>query len=292
MELNHLRHFYIVAREKGFTRASKVMRLQQPAISKTIKTLEESLGVRLLDRHARGVSLTTAGEEVYERCRLIFSTVQDLESFSQKQKVECSGPLRFGASDAITSYLIPQTLKPYLKEHPKVRPIFFTGTSGAICDELRQNRIEFGLFFTVPEDRSLEIESLGQIPFALVVSSKAMKALPDLSRCFIGSREVDYPKGRSFPVMEMLKARGLKPEVLISSNHCDSHRRMVLEGLGFALLPEFMVREDLERGRMTQILPEKKFSYGLRLAMRKKKALSRNAQSFISIFRDCLRTQL
>ena len=86
MELRHLRYFVAIAEERSFTRASERLWVAQPGLSTHIRRLESELGVRLFDRHARGVDLTDAGELFLERARTALaaadaarSTGHDLE---------------------------------------------------------------------------------------------------------------------------------------------------------------------------------------------------------------------
>ena len=284
MELNHLKYFYIVARERGFTNASRVLRVQQPAISKMVRQLEEKLGLVLFERQKKQVLLTKAGEEIFNRCSKIFETVEDIVSFSNKEKIGCYGPLRFGASDSVASHLIPDILSGYMQSYPEVRPSVFTGASNMICDEIRENKIEFGVFFTVPEDDAFVMTEVASLRFYLVVSSMQV-ANQQIRKSFIGSREIDYPKMRSFPAMEMLRAQGIQPSVVISCNNLDAHRKFVLNGLGVALLPAFMVDEDIREKRLSVIYPQKKFFYSLKLVARNGKILSKNATVFLELFK-------
>lgn len=66
MNLLHLQYFYVVAKEQGFTKASKALRIQQPAISRMVKLLEEDLGVRLFEKIGRNIQLTTQGKDVFQ----------------------------------------------------------------------------------------------------------------------------------------------------------------------------------------------------------------------------------
>src|SRR6201995_1194610 len=70
MELRHLRYFVAIAEERSFTRAAERLWIAQPGLATHVRRLEAELGVRLLDRHPRGVSLTQAGEVFLERARV------------------------------------------------------------------------------------------------------------------------------------------------------------------------------------------------------------------------------
>ena len=77
MELRHLRNFVAIAEERSFTRAAERLWVAQPGLSVQVKRLERELGVRLFDRHTRGVDLTDAGELFLERARIAVAAAED-----------------------------------------------------------------------------------------------------------------------------------------------------------------------------------------------------------------------
>src|SRR6185503_2799532 len=97
-ELNHLGHFHAVARHKSFTAAARALRIQQPSVSRSVRLLEEALGVALLERHPRGVELTAAGQRVYERSVRVFEEVENIQRIAEDERGVCRGPLRVAAA--------------------------------------------------------------------------------------------------------------------------------------------------------------------------------------------------
>jgi DNA-binding transcriptional LysR family regulator len=89
MNLLHLQYFYVVAKEQGFTQASRALRIQQPAISRMVKLLEEDFGFKLFEKVGRNVQLTKAGSEVFEHCKNIFGGVEDLKQSLGKISGDC-----------------------------------------------------------------------------------------------------------------------------------------------------------------------------------------------------------
>ena len=77
MEIRHLRSFIAIAEERSFTRAAERLWVAQPGLSAQVRRLERELGVRLFDRHARGVDLTDAGELFLERARIAVGAAED-----------------------------------------------------------------------------------------------------------------------------------------------------------------------------------------------------------------------
>lgn len=292
MELNHLRYFYTVAREGSFTRAAKILRIQQPTISKMVRHLEAQLSIILFERHKRGVTLTKGGAEIFRICESIFADVDQIRAISESENRECQGVLSFGMTDSASIHVLPPILRDFLKKHPKVRPSIFAGSSNLITNEIKESRIEFGVSFTRPDPEGLSITELTQVPFQLVIATSHAAGKDGLRSRYIISRDIDYPKARPFPALELLRRHRLKVETLITSNNLESQKMMVLQGLGVALLPSFMVKAELNRGTLTAMHPRKKFSYSLKLVTQSRRVLSRNALVFLEDFRRDLSQML
>lgn len=283
MNLLHLEYFYTVAKEQGFTNAAKLLRIQQPAISRMVKQLEENFGFPLFERVGRRVRLTSQGEEVFAKCRRIFEEVDGLKSSLGEISGVCTGPLSFGASEPISSHIVPAILEKVLCEHPKVYPVIFSGPSSILFDRIATGELEFGLFFHIPDlPLKLKVDVVKKIRFYLVVR-KDLKNKKTILESFIGSREIDDTRTRRFPTLERLKQDYPKAAIKISSNNLTAHREMVLKGLGVAILPDFLVAQDIKQGRMKDLYPKEVFEFNLKRVQRSTAVLSLNAQVFCNI---------
>ncbi len=283
MELNHLKYFYTVAKEGGFTRAARMLRVQQPTISKTVRQLEDELGHVLLERHRAGIRLTKAGAEIFRHCEDIFGRIDEIATLSARERTECHGMLAFGMTDSVCSYVLPRIMKRFLKTHPSVRPSVFAGSSNLICAEIIEGRVEFGVFFTKPDAEAFQVSDVVDVPFLLVCSTQAVRRFPG-KMPIIMSRDIDYPRQTHFPVLSMLQRNQVRMDVVISSNNLDAQKQMVIEGLGVALLPGFMVANEVKHGTLTPLYARKTFTHPLKLVTRKRKVLSRNAATFFETF--------
>ncbi len=285
MNLLHLEYFYTVAKEQGFTKASKVLRIQQPAISRMVKQLEDNFGFPLFERVGRQVRLTSQGEEVFAKCRRIFEEVDGLKSSLGQISGVCTGPLMIGASESISSHIIPGVLEEVLREHPKVYPVIFSGPSSILFDRIISGELEFGLFFHIPDlPAKLTMDVVKRVRFHLVVR-KDLKNRAAVLESFIGSREIDDTRTRRFPTLERLKKDYPQASIKISSNNLTAHREMVLKGLGVAILPDFLVAQDLKAGRMKDVYLKEVFEFNLKIVQRPTAVLSLNAQVFLSKLR-------
>ncbi|MFG1487032.1 LysR family transcriptional regulator [Halobacteriovorax sp. RZ-1] len=291
MELGHLKHFYYVAKYGGFTKASKKLYVQQPSISKTVALLEDQLGVKLLNREKRKTTLTDIGQEIYAKCDLIFKTVEDIENIASDGKFECSGPLKFCASEPISAHFVPGILKEFLSEYPQVQPACFTSFSSDLFNKIEDGEFEFGLFFHTPEmakyAHKLELEEIASIPYDLVIKASEHKNL-DVIRSFIGSREVDDVTTKKYPTISKMNKDYKNVKITISSNSLTSHKEMVLQGLGVSILPSIMVEKEIKAKELKRLYPKGTFHFPLKLVTKKNHFLSRNAQAWIK----CLKEQL
>jgi DNA-binding transcriptional LysR family regulator len=285
MNLLQLQYFYVVAKEGGFTKASKALRIQQPAISRMVQQLEESMQIKLFERIGRTVQLTTKGREVFEHCKTIFSDVEILKTAVGQMKSGPQGPLHFGASEPIASHLIPAVFEELLKEYPNLYPNIFSGTATSLFNQIKSGELEFGLFFHVPDLlNGLKIKTIKKVRFHLVIR-KDLKNKKFVMESFIGSREIDDTSTKRFPTLTKLKKIHPEAKIRISSNNITAHKEMVLRGLGVAVLPDFLVQEDLKNGILTDVLPKEQLEFELKLVERSNSVLSLNAQSFLGLLK-------
>ena len=281
MNLNHLHYFYVVAKEGGFTKASIKLRIQQPAISRMVKTLEDDMGFKLFERIGRQVRLTSAGLEVFESCKKIFSEVEGLESQLGQISGECKGPLLIAASEPIASHFLAPVMKTFLRYYPKVYPNIYSGPSSFLHERIAKGELEFGLFFHMPElsDR-LELVSTKNVRHYLVIR-KDLRKKREIITTFVGSREIDDTKGRRFPTLDRLKRDYPEASIKISSNNQTAHKAFVQEGLGVTILPDFLVEAEIKAGILADLYPKEEFNFKMKLVKRTNAELSLNAKEFI-----------
>jgi LysR family hydrogen peroxide-inducible transcriptional activator len=288
MELNHLRYFYEVAKAGSFTEASRVLRVSQPALSKTVAQLEDREGVKLLERSKKGVSLTTMGEMVYSRCDEIFRALKDLDSVVSGQKSICAGPLRIGASDHVSNYLLPKVLVSFHRKYPEVIPSLYTGTPTEMVSRIQERDLEFGLFFTRIESPVLEYLEVGSVEFVAVFHPKFLAKLPGNAAQkrsylgelgFVGSRSRDYRKHH--PAADFLDTLGADRKILLETNNQETQKRLSLAGYGYAVLPRFMVEGEIRRKELCEIPSSKRMVVPMLMAKRKNHVFSLPAQKFM-----------
>src|ERR1700754_4773244 len=120
MELRHLRYFVAVAEEHSFTRAAERLWIAQPGLSTQIRRLEGELGVRLFDRHTRGVDLTEAGELLLERARVALAAAEAARATGRDVQAGLVGSIRLGLATCAGWHGTADLLATFGHERPDV----------------------------------------------------------------------------------------------------------------------------------------------------------------------------
>lgn len=121
MDFERLRSFYIVAREKSISRAASIVGLSQPAITRQIQSLEDAVGVRLLNRHARrGIVLTSKGELFFERTKQVLSEIDSLSTCLHADK-KPEGKLLISCNHGSAALWLTRILPGFMKDYPDVQ---------------------------------------------------------------------------------------------------------------------------------------------------------------------------
>jgi DNA-binding transcriptional LysR family regulator len=142
MELRHLRYFVAIAEEHSFSRAAERLWVAQPGLSSQIRRLETELGIRLFDRHTRGVNLTAAGELFLERARAVIAAAEVARSTGHDLQTGLAGTLRLGLAAETPARSVPALLTSCSHAHPGVEFTVFESYAGTVVRELRDGRLD------------------------------------------------------------------------------------------------------------------------------------------------------
>src|SRR6478736_6283352 len=145
MELRQLRTFVAVAELRHFARAASLCNLSQPAVSHQIALLEEEVGATLLNRAARRVSLTVAGEVFLEEARRILGAVDRASERMAEVARGAIGRIRLGATATPGLYLLPPLLARFRAEHESYDLHFEIGPVHVIAERVARNDLDMAI---------------------------------------------------------------------------------------------------------------------------------------------------
>ena len=160
MNLQDFKYLVAVAEHRHFGRAADTCNVSQPTLSSQIRKLEDSLGVKLLERTNKRVELTPVGAQILEHARLALAQAREMEVVAQSARDPLVGPLRLGVIPTLAPYLMPLILKPLRQYHPGLTVELWEDQTRALIDGIRSHKLDAALLATetgAPEVTELEL---------------------------------------------------------------------------------------------------------------------------------------
>lgn len=145
MELRHLRYFQAVAEELSFSKAARRLHVAQPALSRAVKELEDKLGVELLARTRRSVSLTPAGSVLLNETRLLLQRLEEATRRVQRTAAGEEGELRLGFIGPPTQSFLGRIVKEFRRRYPRVTIVLEERTPERVWEMVARGRLTVGL---------------------------------------------------------------------------------------------------------------------------------------------------
>lgn len=153
-----LQVFYTVARLLSFTKAAESLHMTQPAVTFQVRQLEEHFNTRLFDRTHNRISLTEAGNRVYNYADKIFVLYNEMENAVREMTGEVSGSLTIGASTTIAEYMLPSLLGDFKKRYPDINIHLKVSNSDGIVSMVENNTIDLGVVEAPVSNKNLVLE--------------------------------------------------------------------------------------------------------------------------------------
>lgn len=155
MNLKKIQAFLLVIEKGSFSDAADRLGLSQPAVSQQVKSLEDDLGVPLINRASPNIQPTKAGYYVYKIGRQLIEQWQELEAGIQAFHGTVTGTLRIGASTIPGTYLLPRWIGKFYRSHPNIDVIIDIGDSKDIHTKLLNRQIDLGIVGSEPDSKEI-----------------------------------------------------------------------------------------------------------------------------------------
>lgn len=143
IKFHQIRAFVEVARQGSIRGASRTLNLSQPALTKSIKELEEGMAAQLFVRRSKGVALTECGEGFYQRARLILEELRAAQDDIRQRQGELAGQINIGMGASVSRTLMPAVITRFHAQHPQVKVRIMEGQLVSMINELRQGELDF-----------------------------------------------------------------------------------------------------------------------------------------------------
>ena len=244
----------------SFSTAARQWGRSKAVVSKYVNALEAHLGVQLLQRTTRSLSLTEVGRAYRARCADVLGEVESLEASVRKSVAAPRGPLRVTAPPGFASHYLDVMTKSFLDRFPEVT--LDLDLTHRMVDLVEEN-IDVAIRLTEPRDSSLVARRLAPVPVIAVAAPSYLrrrgtpKDPADLREhdCLVDTNFRDQQRWRfrtSDTKVETVKVTGP-----VRVNDPDSIRELAEAGLGIGLVPKFVASEALRAGRLREVLKGK-----------------------------------
>jgi DNA-binding transcriptional LysR family regulator len=256
MDFGELQMFLAVAREGSFSRAAETLFRTQPAVSLSIRKLEDSIGQRLFVRGARPVRLTDAGKLLADYAeRLVNLRAEVTKGLAELEGLH-RGELALGVNESSIHALLP-ALARFRKEHPGVQIRVHRVFSRDIPREVLNYHLDLGAVSFIPREPQLHATEILRDELTLVVPPKHVLArrrvvdIPDLGKEVFIAHIVDSPFRRR--VIELFAKHRIPLNMFVELPTIESIKRFVQMGMGVAIVPRMCVQWEVERGQLKEV---------------------------------------
>lgn len=282
MELRQLEYFYMASRLRNITRAAQRLHVSQPNITVAIQKLESELGVQLLDRSQKVLTLTPEGTVFLSRIEValenIRNAVRELDDYKTLQK----GIVRLGIPPIVGAYLFPRIFSHFSHQYPSLELSIVEDGSLAIRHALENGELDLGMVITTGVGNLLSTEPILKeeivvcLPKSHRLAGRESIALEELA----GERLIMLKQGSYHRqvLMSAFDALSIKPNIILSSNQVETIKGLVARQVGVSFLPRVVVEES---DRLSAVSLEEPLYIDIGLAWKKDSYISRAGRAFI-----------
>lgn len=266
INMQRLGIFVAVVEAGSFTGAAQTLGLTKAVVSFNIKHLEEELGVSLLIRSTRRVSATDTGERFYHRCLQLLQDAERVLEDVRSDHSGLSGSLRITTTPEYGARVVVPALAEFAEKHPQLR---IQHVSSSKNDDLIAGRFDVAIRLGHLADSSHHARMIDQFEILAVAAPRYLKTRNEQSiqnlaqlasaKWIVHSRlstplswQVTTPRG------ENVLLNAYNP-AMITTDNASSLLAFTLAGAGIAILPAWLVQDEITKGTLIQLLPDHQF---------------------------------
>ena len=257
--LSQYRIFYAVAKAGNISRAAKELYISQPAISKSISKLEDSLNTVLFTRNSRGVQLTDEGQVLFEHTRDAFEELAKGEQELKRIREFNMGHIRIGVSNTLCRFIMVKYLKGFIEQYPHIKITIESQPTTQTLSMLEQQRIDIGLVVEQKPSRNMNFIPVMDIEDIFVATPSYLENL----RLREGAGTDVFQSGNLMLldknnitrhyIDDYMACNEIIANNLLEVTTMDLLIEFARIGLGIGCVIKEFVKEDLDSGRLVQL---------------------------------------
>lgn len=286
MDLQQLKYFVEVARQKSFTKASHILLVSQPSISKLIKNLEDELKVTLLDRSERKIELTDVGRIVYEQALKILQSVEDVYSSVDELVHMEKGTIHMGLMPSIGVLLFPKILTGFKSKYPQIDIDMVQYSAKQLTRKVKQGEIDLGVTVMPVDTELFEIIPLLSEELVVIVDNEHWLVEKESVHLSELKHESFILLTEDYVLHDVVKRAcvqsGFEPKIAFKSSLWDIMGEMVATQVGISIIPRSMVSRFNNENVHAISISYPSIDWEVVLIYKKNKYLSFAARAFIN----------
>lgn len=282
--LRHLEIFSEVAKQLSISKAAHALGVTQPAVSQQISQLEKILGVNVIEIIGRKVFLTDQGQRILKQANFIARQVENLALLVDEQDEDLNGKLRLTVSEAMQATAI-KLLGHFYQDNPKIHLEINTVEGNDRLSSLHQNATDICLVTNVPVSSKFDVTPLQPIDVIVVVAKDhpLAKNPTKVSVRELAKENLIISRHHQLTLKNLNHVIAEQNEAtrILEFNNIEMIKRAVLEGLGYAAIPNIMIEKELQSGDLVE-LKVKSFptQHTICMVALKGRQLSKTAEAF------------
>jgi LysR family nitrogen assimilation transcriptional regulator len=295
MDLRKIQYFSAVVEHRTLSAAAEALRVSQPTLTRQMQALEQEFNTPLFVRHGRGVAPTEAGRRLYEGLRGLERQLRTLKDDVGAASVEPAGEVAFGIPPSPRVLLAAPLIATFCRAYPRIRVRVSEETSGELRDLVADGVLDLAVTNIDEPMRGVAAEPLGREQMLLIGPPGAklsmqratpMEGLADLPLIL-----TTRPNSLRLTIEDGLSRRGLHPTVRLEANTLPLMTDLVIEGLGYTVLPACGVSPLIRRGKVSAS-PIQNFFITWMLAKPNGRSLGVAAERFADMLTALARQQI
>lgn len=262
--LSQYKIFYTVGKYSSISKAATELYISQPAISKSIKTLENNLNTKLFIRNSRGVTLTHEGEILFSHLSVAFNEITKATEYISQANSIGLGTIRISVSSTLCKYILLPYLKKFIKNNPHIQINIECRSTSYSIDMLNKNKADIGLIGRTENMKNLEFHLIGTVNYVFVATKSYLNNLKKRSYCTTKDifdngniMLLDRDNVSRLHIDNYLQKFDLIPKNILEVNNMELLIDFAKIDMGIACVISNFIEDDLRKGQLIELpLPE------------------------------------
>lgn len=288
MDIKQLINFITIVEEGNITKAAQKLHLSQPPLSNQLKSLEQELGVKLVERGSRKITLTDVGNLLYKRGKdmisMFESTLNEVEDF--KSGIE--GVLKIGAVSTCNQFVPDKLVSPYTRQYPKVRFELYEGNTYEVVDMIEKGIVDIGVVRTPFNRENLCCMSLRTEPMVAVINNSQKFDFGDrekISLKDLNNKPIIIYRRYEKLIMQVLNMNDIKASIYCLNDDGRTTVAWAQAGLAIGIVPKSVINTSNREIKVYEI-EEDDLKTDIAVIWLENKYLSKSARHLLDMIKE------